>query len=577
MSTGRPTEDSGGEEARGKTSEGRGKSILRGAPSWLVSLVLHLLVLLVATLFYVENYVLEPEGAYVTSIRRAEPQKIMELDRPEPKKPPAEDKPSEEADASLLSEEEPQPADASDSSQGDAQDTGGIGDGGLGAANVYDAIGIGGGGGTRPARHVRPAAEKKKRAPLDKGIKAALAWLARHQSADGSWSVTRFSKDCGRHGFKEDCARAEFEGNEQFDEGVTGLAVLALLGAGYLPWNREPVHAPSSGESGDLSEILGEAGQLTYGEVVKRALRHLIAAQTPGGRIGPEVDRYIYNHMIGALALCEAYGMTRIWLLRAPAERAVQFIVDARTPGMGWRYLPRSGDTDASVTGWAVTVLKSAESAGLSFDRSVYADVRKWYEAATTSAGVARKVTGDRDWDETRTFTLTGYLGAKDAGSLVSVGGLNEHYHYTPSQTAVMMMCLEMMDGSSGQLGEKGIDTLFAFLPAKWTIEDRASWRKVDFYYWYHATYALFQTLSSDDPRWKRWGEALRPALAEMQNLKGFEGHCLEGSWEPIDRWSCEGGRVYATALGALTLEVLYRYPRVLALDKKALAVKIGD
>lgn len=31
------------------------------------------------------------------------------------------------------------------------------------------------------------------------------------------------------------------------------------------------------------------------------------------------------------------------------------------------------------------------------------------------------------------------------------------------------------------------------------------------------------------------------------------------GSWEPTDRWSGYGGRVYATAMGALTLETYYR------------------
>ena len=37
-----------------------------------------------------------------------------------------------------------------------------------------------------------------------------------------------------------------------------------------------------------------------------------------------------------------------------------------------------------------------------------------------------------------------------------------------------------------------------------------------------------------------------------------------DGSWEPSDRWSVEGGRAYATAINALTMEVYYRYANVL-------------
>jgi len=39
---------------------------------------------------------------------------------------------------------------------------------------------------------------------------------------------------------------------------------------------------------------------------------------------------------------------------------------------------------------------------------------------------------------------------------------------------------------------------------------------------------------------------------------------CRNGSWNSDqDRWGAEGGRVYATAMNALTLEVYYRYDKV--------------
>ena len=39
-------------------------------------------------------------------------------------------------------------------------------------------------------------------------------------------------------------------------------------------------------------------------------------------------------------------------------------------------------------------------------------------------------------------------------------------------------------------------------------------------------------------------------------------GGCEDGSWNPVGEWCLAGGRVYATAINALTLEIYYRYKR---------------
>ncbi|RKY14435.1 MAG: hypothetical protein DRP63_08530, partial [Planctomycetota bacterium] len=39
-------------------------------------------------------------------------------------------------------------------------------------------------------------------------------------------------------------------------------------------------------------------------------------------------------------------------------------------------------------------------------------------------------------------------------------------------------------------------------------------------------------------------------------------GGCADGSWDPVGKWGMVGGRVYSTALNALTLEIYYRYLR---------------
>lgn len=382
-------------------------------------------------------------------------------------------------------------------------------------------------------------------------VTEALKWLARHQNADGSWSTTQFEKNCGRYGYKGQCTPNEFKGKDEFDVGNTGLALLAFLGAGYTPASKKQIFP-------------GHA--LTYGDVVKRALKYLISIQDASGRIGPECEKYMYNHTIAALALTEAYGMTNLAMLRNPAQKAVEFTVKAKNPGFGWRYAYQSGDTDSSVTGWAIMVLKSAEIAEISFERSVYEDVKKWYDDVSKEVdynSIELKPPASAG-TSVGNLMLTGYKSSGDAGRLVALRGVNEHYYYNPALTAIMIMSTVFIEKKPIAKASKAIDSILSFLPQKWSPEDRNSWKLADFYYWYYASYALFQVTSEKDGRWTRWNNAMKTALLETQNLKGFEGQCKCGSWEPVDRWACEGGRVYTTAMGALTLEVYYRYGKIL-------------
>ena len=56
---------------------------------------------------------------------------------------------------------------------------------------------------------------------------------------------------------------------------------------------------------------------------------------------------------------------------------------------------------------------------------------------------------------------------------------------------------------------------------------------------------------------WKTWSQAISKTLVANQESAG----CAKGSWGADDRWGFEGGRVYATAINALTLEAYYRLP----------------
>ena len=49
----------------------------------------------------------------------------------------------------------------------------------------------------------------------------------------------------------------------------------------------------------------------------------------------------------------------------------------------------------------------------------------------------------------------------------------------------------------------------------------------------------------------------MQPAVMSLQRQ---DTGPLRGSWDPDPVWGGHGGRVYATAMAALTLEVYYRY-----------------
>jgi hypothetical protein len=62
---------------------------------------------------------------------------------------------------------------------------------------------------------------------------------------------------------------------------------------------------------------------------------------------------------------------------------------------------------------------------------------------------------------------------------------------------------------------------------------------------------------------WTTWNARLKPALVDHQCKGGpTDGSAVDkdGSWDPESWIDKHGGRVFTTAMGALTLEVYYRY-----------------
>ena len=277
---------------------------------------------------------------------------------------------------------------------------------------------------------------------------------------------------------------------------------------------------------------------ICFGDVVRKGLQWMMSHQDPEGCIGSRnAQKYMYNHTICALAMSEAFGLTGSNLFKDQAQKAVDFVIAAQNPGKAWRYSYKCGDNDSSVTGWAIMALKSAEISGLSLPDTGYRGCRAWYDEVTEDG-----------------YYRVGYT-FKGSGK-VFIPGKNEHFEHHEALTAIAVMSRIFMDRQKNEPRVSGGCDLL--------LKDKPRWdgNWTDFYYWYYASLALFQFDAPDGAKWKSWNQEMKNALVPHQNK--VDSGCRRGSWEPVDRWSCEGGRVYATAINALTLEVYYRYPNLI-------------
>lgn len=181
-----------------------------------------------------------------------------------------------------------------------------------------------------------------------------LRWLARHQGADGGW---RADLECG-------CA-----GGGAADEvELTGLSLLAFLGAGYTHLSREVRLDPHAGR------------EIRFGNVVRRAIEFLESTQDEDGCFGPREGDFLKRHAIATLAMSEAYGLTNAVALKEYAQRGVFFIETMQV-------------ADVATNGWCIMALKSADICGLELPPGAYDGPRRALDAAASADGF---VDGDR-------------------------------------------------------------------------------------------------------------------------------------------------------------------------------------
>jgi hypothetical protein len=336
-------------------------------------------------------------------------------------------------------------------------------------------------------------------------VELALEWLARHQLKDGSWNFdhtvgpgARSKKNPGNH--------------TQHNAGATAMALLPFLGSGYT--HREG----------------------KYAEVVRNGLRYLVeirGADTPNGfsffRSHNADD--MYSHGLASIALCEAYAMTQDSWLQNPAQGSIKFIEYSQHSEGGWRYVPKQrGDT--SVVGWQIMALKSAKMSGLQVSDDVVTRASRFLDLVSIDTG-----------------SHFGYL---EKPSEVS------GHHKTC--TAIGLLCRMYLGWNQDHPGIiNGVDFLAKRGPYLGSAENP---KGANMYYNYYATQVMMQFGGS---KWEKWNNEQREYLVNSMDREGPD----RGSWffpggdlgsGGVAGGSGAGGRLYCTAMAAMTLEVYYRY-----------------
>lgn len=167
-----------------------------------------------------------------------------------------------------------------------------------------------------------PSAKQLFNADAKRCADRALQFLAKQQSADGTFGRNLYGQNVG----------------------VGGLAGIAFLSSGSTP------------------------GRGRYGVQLNRCVDYSLSHCQDNGFISARHANShgpMYGHGFATLFLAEVYGMSPRKDLRDKLTKAVQLIIDTQNNQGGWRYQPQRRDADLSVTICQIMALRAAKNSGL--------------------------------------------------------------------------------------------------------------------------------------------------------------------------------------------------------------------
>jgi hypothetical protein len=273
--------------------------------------------------------------------------------------------------------------------------------------------------GSLPAFEAARAAKRVLRRdvdPVDHAILDGLRWLLRHERDDGSWSALALKDMCDRD---SPCFDSNEDYHDLYDEGVTALALLTFLEAGYGPESKQHIYDSV------------RRRRHSVGDAIRDGLEWLVLRQAEDGHVTKD-RAFLYNEALAAMALVGAYNRKKDPHWKEPAQKALSFLQRAQRPNprgtglWGWRYMPRMeveatrspreklSDADSSVTAWCALALARGREAGLHVDQASIDGALEFTRWATADNG------------------MVGYIDPKGAGATVT--GKHDHFKYHPAR-----------------------------------------------------------------------------------------------------------------------------------------------
>jgi hypothetical protein len=304
----------------------------------------------------------------------------------------------------------------------------------------------------------------------ERAVLKALRWLKEHQSPDGSWSP-------------------------EHTEAMTGLGLLTFLAHGETPTSEE------------------------FGLTVQKAIQWLTNTMLAKreDRIG---DRG-YTHGIATYALCEAYALTKLPLVKPAAEKGLGLVVRGQQDRGGWDYGYAKGERwDLSVSAWQMQAMKAGYAAGCQVD-GLEAAIEKGVE-------FIKDVT---------------YKGGKFGYSSPGAG--------SNGMQGAGTLCLQLMGEGESSEAKAGVRYISENVRPEWDDKGKHAAHNHPSYAWYYMTQAVFHGGTS---HFRSWNAAFAPMLVQHQ--------------DPDGHWDCPGAAnevgafdpYFSTTLNALSLQVYYRY-----------------